>query len=191
MRVVILTGHCFQRACKHVLPLVSCVAFPLLMPTAYAYDLHDNAITHANAAQQLMDLHRPQEAIDELKAALALKPYVGMAAILYNNLGLAYRAIGNYVYAYACFQRACRIQPSFAMGFQNLVETYQMAGQLEEVEQYMKDLLAANLEDAEAWFILGTVYRTKKNPPAAKICFERFLKLQPESEMADAARKAL
>ena len=163
----------------------------LEMAPAAAYDLRDNAITHANSAEALMALRRPAEAIEEYKAALLLNPYAGMAAMLYNNLGLAYRETGNYSFAYASFQRACRIQPTFSMAFRNLIDTYAAAGHLPEAERYMKDRVSENPDNAEAWFMLGYIYKANHNPKAAKACFERFLKLQPESEMARAARTAL
>jgi tetratricopeptide (TPR) repeat protein len=158
---------------------------------APAYDMRDNAITHENTGHELMALHRPAEAIEEFKAALLLNPYAGMAAMLYNNLGLAYRATGNYTYAYASFQRACRIQPTFSLAFKNLVETYAAAGHLPEAESYFKGRVLVNPDNAEAWFMLGYIYKAHNNPQAAKACFERFSKLQPESEMARAARNAL
>jgi len=181
------TSFEFQAAL--VSALVSCFwLFPL---TAQAYDLRDNAITHAQAGQQLMDLERPKEAIEEFKAALQLNPYSGMAAAIYNNLGLAYRATGNYAYAYAAFQRACRIQPTYAVAFNNLIESYAMAGRLPQAERYFSALVTNNPDNAEAWFILGTIYKENKNLKAAKACFEQFLKLEPESDMAHAARTAL
>ena len=173
------------------LSLLLAVAFLNVPLPVGAYDLHDNAILHANNAQQMMDLDRPAEAIEEYKAALQLNPYAGMAASLYNNLGLAYRSTGNYVYAYAAFQRACRIQPTFSLAFKNLIETYAAAGHLPEAESYFQARVTENPDNAEAWFMLGYIYKTNKNPKAAKACFERFLKLQPESEMARAARTAL
>ena len=162
--------------------------FPLV---GQAYDLRDNAIAHVRAGQQLMDLERPAEAIDEFKAALQLNPYSGMAAAIYNNLGLAYRATGNYTYAYASFQRACRIQPTYAVAFANLIESYALAGRLPQAERYFLELVKENPNNAEAWFILGTIYKENKNFNAAKTCFERFLKMEPESDMAHAARSAL
>jgi tetratricopeptide (TPR) repeat protein len=159
--------------------------------SASAYDMRDNAIMHAHLGQELMDLHRPADAIEEFKAALLLNPYADLAAPIYNNLGIAYRATGNYIYAYASFQRACRIQPTFSLAFKNLIDTYDDAGRLPEVETYLKTQLVGNPDNAEAWFMLGYIYKAHKNPRAAKACFQRFLKLEPESEMARAARTAL
>lgn len=162
-----------------------------LVCPAMAYDLRDNAIAHAQSGQHLLDIDRPADAVEEFKAALLLNPYAGMAAQIYNNLGLAYRAMGNYTYAYAAFQRACRIQPTFSMAFRNLVDTYAKAGQLPQVAQYFTSRVQENPDNAEAWFMLGYIYKASGNPAGAKNCFEHFLKLQPESEMARAARAAI
>jgi tetratricopeptide (TPR) repeat protein len=129
--------------------------------------------------------------VEEFKAALQLNPYTNLSASLYNNLGLAYRELHDYPLAYASFQRACRIQPTFALYYKNLIETYALAGQLNTVKQALQADLKRNPTDAEAWFMLGLLYKEQDSRKAAKACFERFLKLEPESEMAQAARNAL
>jgi tetratricopeptide (TPR) repeat protein len=180
-----------RHAQRVVLGLVALAGVWITALPVQAYDLRDNAVTHADAGRQLLYLERPAEAIEEFKAALVLNPYAGMAAQIYNNLGLAYRATGNYIYAYAAFERACRIQPTFSLAFKNLVDTYVQAGRLPQAQLYFRERLLENPDNAEAWFILGYIYKANKNPKAAKACFERFLKLEPDSEMARAARTAL
>jgi tetratricopeptide (TPR) repeat protein len=130
-------------------------------------------------------------AIEEFKAALQLNPYTNVAASLYNNLGLAYRELHNYPYAYASFQRACRIQPTFSLYYKNLIETYALAGKLDTVKAELQGALQRDPGDAEAWYMLGLIYKEQNNRKASKACFERFIKLEPESEMAHAARNAL
>lgn len=168
--------------------LLASLTFPA---GAMAYDLRDNAIAHARNGQLLMERDRPAEAIDEFKAALLLNPYTSLSAALYNNLGLAYRAVGNYPYAFASFQRACRIQPTFSYYYKNLIETYAAAGRLGKAERALQAIVDKNPDNAEAWFMLGLLYKEQGNRKQAKLCFETFLKLEPESEMATAARNAL
>src|SRR5690606_20729662 len=115
----------------------------LILPAA-AYDLRDNAISHAQNGQLFLERGQLTEAVEEFKAAIRLNPYTSLSASIYNNLGLAYRALGNYPYAFASFQRACRIQPSFSLHYKNLVETYAMAGQLEEVEKQLREIVEVN-----------------------------------------------
>lgn len=159
--------------------------------SAAEYDLKDNAIAHARNGQLLMERNQVEEAIEEFKAAIRLNPYASMAAPLYNNLGLAYRALKNYEYAYASFQRACRMQPPFSLYYKNLIETYAMAGRLPQAQRALNDTIMGNPDNAEAWFLLGLIYQHKNDQQQARICFSRFLKLEPESELAQAARSAL
>lgn len=158
---------------------------------AAEYNLKDNAVTHARNGQLLMEREQYEEAIEEFKAAIRLNPFASMAAPIYNNLGLAYRATQNYPYAYASFQRACRMQPPFSLYYRNLVETYQMANQLPQMKTQLLALLEENSDNAEAWFLLGLTYREQGHLKLSRVCFEKFLKLQPEAEMAQAAREAL
>ncbi len=159
--------------------------------TAAAYDLKDNAIAHARNGQLLMERGQYEEAIEELKAAIQLNPFASMAAPIYNNLGLAYRITQNYPLAYASFQRACRMQPAFSLYYRNLINTYNEAGQLPQVQAQFEALTVDNPDNAEAWFMLGLAYQKAGNMAQARSCFERFLKLQPEAELAKAAQAAL
>jgi len=165
----------------------------LLLPCSspiLAYDLKDNAILHARKGQLLLERGQAADAVEELKAALLLNPYTSLSASIYNNLGLAYRALGNYPYAFVSFQRACRIHPTFSLYYQNLIDTYTAAGQGKLVERNLLSIVKRNPDNAEAWFMLGLIYKEQDNRTQAKRCFERFLKLEPESEMARAARSA-
>lgn len=161
------------------------------IPPAQAYDLKENDILHADNGQLYLERGQYELAIEEFKAALQLNPYTNLSASLYNNLGLAYRELHNYEYAYASFQRACRLQPTFSLYYKNLIETYALAGKLNTVKAKLQEALQQDPEDAEAWYMLGLIYKEQDSRKAAKACFERFLKLEPESEMARAARNAL
>lgn len=158
---------------------------------SWAYDLKDNAVLHGRNGQLLMDRGQYGEAAEEFKAALRLNPYTPLSAALYNNLGLAYREMGNYPLAYASFQHAFRIQPTYALYYKNLIETYARAGSLSKVENTLKAVLRENPLNSEGWFLLGLTYQESGDKKAAKTCFSQFLKLEPESGLAPAARSAL
>jgi tetratricopeptide (TPR) repeat protein len=158
---------------------------------ALAYDLHDNAILHARRGQLFLERQQPQDAIEEYKAAILLNPTTSMSAALYNDLGIAYRENGQATLAIASFQHACRIQPTYALYFQNLIETYVAAQQTAQAELELQRITQENPDDAEAWFMLGLLYKETGNRKQAKACLARFLKLKPESELAQAARTAL
>ena len=183
-------AHMFKRA--HLIAL--CLVTVLVAggpPPANAYDLKDNAILHGQKGQLLMEREQYAEAAEEFKAALRLNPYTPLSAALYNNLGLCYRALGDYANAYACFQRAFRIQPTYGLYYKNLIETYSRAGRLSDVMIGLKAVLKDNPMDSEAWFLLGLAFSEQGNKEDAKTCFAQFLKLEPRSGLAPAARNAL
>lgn len=187
-------NHYQNRSVAKRLPLLTGLLFFslfLLPAEGMAYDLKDNAIAHARNGQLLMERQQYEEAIEEFKAAIRLNPYASLAAPIYNNLGMAYRLTRNYANAYASFQRAIRIQPPFALYYRNLIDTYRSAGHLPAVKTQLTALTQDNPDNAEAWFLLGLTYQQEGNPSQAQPCFERFLKLQPEAELARAAQAAL
>ena len=158
---------------------------------SWAYDVHDNAILHAHQGQLFLERAQYAEAIEEYKAAILLNPYTSLTASFYNDLGVAYRENHQYALAIASFQRACRIQSTYVLYYQNLVQTYAVSGQSSAAEQQLKIITQENPNDAEAWFMLGLLYKEKGRQKLAKACLQSFLKLRPESELARAARTAL
>ncbi len=171
---------------RTIIPRLLCLFWlsALLLPASWAYDLHDNAILHANNGKLFMERGQYGQAAEEFKAALRLNPATSLSGALYNNLGLAYRELDNYPLAYVSFQRAIRIQPTYALYYKNLMETYAAAGRLTDMEQALREVIRVNPVDAEAWFMLGLLYQEQQNRKAAKTCFTRFLKLEPGSELA-------
>lgn len=173
-----------------LLSVCSLLILAVYLP-ATAYDLKDNAIMHAQNGQLFMERGQYIEAAEEFKAALRLNPYTSMSASLYNNLGLAYRHMQNWPMAYASFQHAIRIQPTYSLYYKNLIETYAAAGRLSAVEATLKGVTKLNADDAEAWFLLGLLYRETGNKKQAQVCLKHFLNLEPSSSLAEAARSAL
>lgn len=176
---------------SRLLMVFSLVVYQSFLGFGWTYDLKENAILHANNGQLFLERGQADDAIEEFKAALRLNPYTSLSGALYNNLGLAYRATGQFALAYASFQHACRIQPTYALYYKNLIETYAVAGRLPAIERVLKSVLSRNVKDSEAWFLLGLLYREQGNRKAAKASFDKFLELEPASELARAARNAL
>ncbi len=168
------------------------LALTLNAPVANAfYDLHDNGILHTRHGLLYLERGQNLDAIEEFKAAIKLNPFAGEAAPIYNDLGLAYRNVGNYPLAIASFQRACRIAPTFSMYFINLAHTYQMANQLPVAEKMIRQSLLNNSTDAEGWYLLGLIHQEQQQPAAARLCFQKYLTLQPNSFLAKAVQDAL
>lgn len=126
----------------------------------------------------------PTQAIRQFKAALQLNPYTSLSASIHNSLGLAYLETHQYPEAITSFQRACRLQPEFLLYYSNLLKAYRMGGTLERVTQQMQAFIDENPEDAEAWLFLGLIAQEADKIEEAKIYFDKFQKLVPESELA-------
>lgn len=174
--------------------VICCVAVGVVLclksSAQQPYDLKDNTIRHARNGQLLMERDQYDAAIEEFKAAIRLNPYASMAASLYNNLGLAYTRQQQFDLAYVSFQRACRLQPANALYYRNLLNVYSQAGQLSHLTQYLNQRLLENPSNAELWFMLGLSYQKQTLMSQAKQCFDQFIRLEPESQMAQAAREA-
>jgi tetratricopeptide (TPR) repeat protein len=156
-----------------------------------AADLRGNATMHADMANTLMNSERYAEAIGEYQIALRLNPHSAVAATLFNNLGLCFRKLGQTQQAIASFQHAIHVQPGFEYYYRNLIQTYRQAGHLPMAFQTLRNIVTRNDHDAEAWFLLGLVLEEVQEDRAAQKAFSRFLELEPNSQLAEAARRHL
>ena len=126
--------------------------------------------------------------------ALAVEYDLQDNAVLHARNGQLLMERGQTEEAIEEFKAAIRLNPYASMAapiYKNLAEAYIEAGQFAAAETAFLSMAEANPENEEAWFMLGLLYREQGNRTASKACFKRFLKLQPESEMAQAARAAL
>lgn len=155
------------------------------------YNFEDNAIAHARKGELLMGRRRYGEAIEEFKIALRLNPYSSLSATAYNNLGISYLKLRNYPLALTSFQRAIRIQPNFELYYKNLIRTYQEQNSLRAAQERLKNIVAINPEDAEAWYLLGLAHQRMGFVKEARDAFSRFVELQPNSRLVPAAQTYL
>ncbi len=138
-----------------------------------------------------MVLQRYNEAIEEFKIGLRLNPYSSLSASLYNNLGIAYQKTRNFPMAISSYQRAIRIHPNFELYYKNLIQTYADARKLSSARNTMRHILSINPEDSEAWYLMGLIFDKMGEKQDARDAFSRFLKLEPESRLAQSARRYL
>lgn len=157
-----------------------------ILSCAHALDLPENAIDYAQQATALMERKDYNGAALNYKKALRLNQSTAMAASLYNNLGLAYRADGKYTLAIASFQRAIRLQPGFELYYKNLIRTWQMSNTLDVALGMLEEAVGQNPSNAEAWYLLGLAQEKIGHPSLAQEAFQRFLQLEPNSKLADA-----
>jgi tetratricopeptide (TPR) repeat protein len=162
-----------------------------IQPVSAAADLSENVTRHVNLAKEYASAGDDYSAIEEYQIAIRLAPHAGVTASLFNNLGLCFLRIKQYPQAIASFQLAMRIQPGFEVYYTNLIKAYGEIQQMPLAKTKLYNLIDQNPFNAEAWYLLGLVYEQIEDYEAAKSCFKAYLKLQPNSRLAAAAKRHL
>ncbi len=162
-----------------------------IQPVQAAADLSDNVTRHMNLAKEYATAGDDYSAIEEYQIAIRLAPHAEVTASLFNNLGLCFLRVKQYPQAIASFQLAMRIQPGFEVYYTNLIQAYREIRQLPRAKTQLYTLIDQNPFNAEAWYLLGLVYEQIEDYEAAKSCFKAYLKLQPNSRLAAAAKRHL
>lgn len=180
--------------------LIPALAIALLglspQPSAHAggtdyYRMDENAIRHFHRAQMWMEIGQYPAAIKELQIAIQLKPSGAFLATLYNNLGLAYRKLGNTALAVVSFQKAIDLQPGYGLYYDNLARTYQQAGTLDTAITQLRQSVSVNADAPQSWYLLGKLYTELGDTDAARVAFETYLQQAPHSELTQQAERYL
>jgi tetratricopeptide (TPR) repeat protein len=104
-----------------------------------------NLRSHYNRAARYLEEGEPENAIEELKAALAMEPERGST---YGMLGRAYAEAGQKEAAYEAYRRALELEPGEAAHYNNLGTLLAKDGRVEEaLEDFSK---AARLDPDRA-----------------------------------------
>lgn len=99
------------------------------------FDLGNNAYRYAKQGEDFMSRSRYADAVDVFKLALELDGESPLAASIYHNLGLSYRALKLYPLAMVCHQRAMRLKPDFEMYAYHWAITLQVAGGAQQLQE--------------------------------------------------------
>jgi len=165
-----------------------CLGRAVSFATEVEWDLHDNAWEHNRKGEWLLNRQDYTGALEEFKAGLMLSQGSGREATFYNNIGMTYMNLGQSMAAVDSFQMASRLAPSYALYYLNLIRAYIQGQQQTELERSLHRTLIINEADAEAWFLLGILYRSESKPEKAIDAFQRQIKLQPSSELSKASK---
>lgn len=117
--------------------------------------LPDNSSPHNQLGVVYFEQGRMDDAIQEYKIALELKPY----ADYHNNLGLAYANQGGLEAAIQEFQTALRLNPRLWYAHYNLGVAYYKKGITEAAKRELEMTLLLNPYDSEARQALETIGR--------------------------------
>lgn len=155
------------------------------------YNLGDNIIRHIHQGELLMNRKRYEEAAEEFRIALSFNQYSSMSAGIYNNIGLCYQQLKDWPMAMVSFQRAIRMQPNFALYYQNLIETYVKSGATETAVAQLQYVTELNPIDAEAWYLLGLLYSKRGETDQSVSCLKRYVALRPNAPLAKKLKQSL
>ncbi|MBI1356377.1 MAG: tetratricopeptide repeat protein [Acidobacteria bacterium] len=111
-----------------------------LMPGDAASLAARPSVVHANLAQALLRLERPEEAVEHYRLALESDPSSPQAQA---GLGLAYSKLGRYGEAVAALRRALELDPGYASAHINLGGLLAYQGQLEQAAWHYNAAMAS------------------------------------------------
>jgi tetratricopeptide (TPR) repeat protein len=137
------------------------------------------------------------QAVENYQKAIAIKP----VGAYYNNLGQAQVKSGKVAEAIASYEQAAQIEPTAAgQYFFNMGAVLTNSGRSEEAIVAFDKCITADPNKAEAYYwkgvnLLAKATLDKNNrmiaPPGTEESFNKFLELQPEGQLADAAKQML
>lgn len=121
----------------------------------------DRADYHALRSRFLVTLHRPREAIESARTALALHP---ADALTFDTLGVVLTRCGAEIEAVEPFQHAVALDPTNAAFRYNFGTSLQFAGRFEEAEAAFRATLQLQPAHPRAWSALASLKRKPFRP---------------------------
>jgi len=99
---------------------------------------------------------------------------------IYNNLGVALRALGKREASAACYQRSLALKPDHAGAYTNLGNVLRELGRLEVAAASHRHAIELDPGLADAHYNLGLALRDLGETEAALKCFDETLSLNPD-----------
>lgn len=147
-------------------------------------------VIFANLADALSGAKKYDESAAAYHKAIALKPD---EAAYYNNLGIVLGNAGKIEEATQALQKAAELNPAnAAQSYYNLGAVLTNRGRTKEASEAFKKAIEYNPEDAKSYYQLGISYFGSPTTMGEAIpVLEKFLKMQPTGQDAEAAKQLI
>jgi serine/threonine protein kinase/tetratricopeptide (TPR) repeat protein len=131
----------------------------------------------------------PENVLKELKASSFQTTSTSVAALRDYNRGLGLQRDGKNLEAQKQFEAATKADPTFALAFSKLAQTYSSLGYDSEAEQSAQKavLLSRDLPTAEKYLISAVHSQVTKNYPEAIKAYENLAKASPDNSDVESA----
>jgi protein O-GlcNAc transferase len=126
-------------------------------------------------------LNKPQQALDNFSAAIALNPTV---AETWNNRGTVFNDLEQYDLALLDFNKAISLNSRYAESYSNQGKSLTFLRRYQEALAAYDKALSLKPDLAEAWLGRGSVFRDLKRHDDAFAAYDKALSLKPGSAEA-------
>jgi tetratricopeptide (TPR) repeat protein/predicted Ser/Thr protein kinase len=135
----------------------------------------------------------PENVLKELKASSFQTTSQSVAALRDYNQGIGFQRDGKNLEAQKQFEAATKADPSFALAFSKLAQTYSTLGYDSEAEHNAQKavMLSQNLPEAERYLISAIRSQVSKNYPEAIKAYENLAKASPDNSDVESALASL
>ena len=135
----------------------------------------------------------PEDVLKELKASSFQPTSQSVAALRDYNQGIGLQRDGKNLEAQKQFEAATKEDPTFALAFSRLAQTYSSLGYDSEAEQSAKKAvdLSQDLPEAEKYLISAIRSQATKNYPEAIKAYETLAKASPDNSDVQSALASL
>jgi tetratricopeptide (TPR) repeat protein len=140
-----------------------------------------NAAVIANQAELSLAAGQFEKARRLLTDAIAYCPNQPVTATFYSRLARAYFGLGHKELAFASLMHAIRLQPTFVVYYQELVQAWVQTGTAGQAKLDVAAYLRVNPEEGHVWFLLGLLYQATAEETAMRTAWEQHLRLNPRS----------
>jgi tetratricopeptide (TPR) repeat protein len=132
---------------------------------------------HHNLGVAYCELDRYQDAIDEYKQAVRIKPDY---AEVYDNLGDVYGKLGRQQEAIESYKQAIRIKPNLAGTHYNLGNAYNSIGRYQDAVESYKQAIRIKPDLTQAHYNLGVAYSSLGRSQEAVESYKQAIRIKPD-----------